>query len=89
VLLIPDCYSNSTELDCWCIHEEFAIEMSWYRCWPVNGTANFQTLQMVVTPKNLSKQVHFPISFFFLLPLVGGVLQRGLKCLRTIVKNRF
>ena len=27
-LLIPVCYPDSTELDCWCIHEVFANGLS-------------------------------------------------------------
>jgi hypothetical protein len=41
-----------------------------------------------VVPENLSKQIPFP-TFTFPLPLVGGGLQRRLKCLKTIIKNRF
>ena len=57
-------------------------------CWPVNWTADFQTTQTGVAPKNLSKQVHFPCILSFPLPLVGGGLQGRLKHLRTIIKSR-
>jgi hypothetical protein len=44
---------------------------------------------MGVTPKNLPKQVHFPLHLHilsFLLPLVGGRLKGKLKHLKTIIK---
>jgi hypothetical protein len=43
---------------------------------------------MGVTPKNLSKQVHFHSIFSFPLPLVGGGLKGKLKCLRKKKKSR-
>ena len=35
---------------------------------PVNWTVDFLTMQMGFVPKNLSKQVHFPVSFLFHYP---------------------
>jgi hypothetical protein len=55
---------------------------------PVNSTADFQTTQKEVAPKNLSKQVHFPCILYFSLPLVGGGLKGRLKHLRAIIKNK-
>jgi hypothetical protein len=54
----------------------------------MNLTADFQTTQIGVAPKNLSKQLHFPQYPSFPLPLVGGGLQGWLKCLKAIIKNK-
>jgi hypothetical protein len=43
---------------------------------------------MEVTPKNLSKQLHFPYILSFLVPLMSGGLREKLKYLRTIIKSR-
>ncbi|EDL82142.1 rCG63048 [Rattus norvegicus] len=43
---------------------------------------------MGVAPKDLCKQVHFPISIFPPLPLVEGGLKGRFQLLRTIIKNR-
>jgi hypothetical protein len=54
----------------------------------VNKTADFQTTQMGVAPKNLSKQVHFPLNPFFPTPSGGGRIQEKLKHLRTFIKSK-
>jgi hypothetical protein len=54
----------------------------------VNTTADFQTTQMGVFPKNLSKQVQFPHIFYFPLSMVAGELKQRVKCLRTTIKSK-
>jgi hypothetical protein len=43
---------------------------------------------MGFAPKDLSKQVLFPLILSFPLPLVGGGLQGRLKHLRAIIKTK-
>jgi hypothetical protein len=80
-------YSNSTELDYWSTREVFLSVLSCH-CWSVNWTADFQTTQVGVAPKNLSKQVHFPHILSFPLPLLCSRLKGRLKYLRTIIKTK-
>jgi hypothetical protein len=55
----------------------------------VYQTADFQTTQMGVALKNLSKQVHLASILSFPLPLVGDGLKGRLRYLRAIIKIGF
>jgi hypothetical protein len=57
----------------------------------MNETANFQTKQTGVVSKNLSEQVHSSLQTLlsFFPTTSGGWCVKGLKHLRTTMKNRF
>ena len=61
-LLIFICYTYSTELDCWYIHEVFVSGLNCH-CWPVNWTANFLTIQICSNQPFLKSPLP-PYSFF-------------------------
>jgi hypothetical protein len=54
----------------------------------VNGTADFQTTQMGIAARIISKRVHFAHILSFPLPLMGVKLKDRLKHLQTIIKRR-
>ena len=69
-------------------HEGFASGLSCHCLLTCEQSADFQKTQMGVAPGNLSKEVHFYYILSLPLPLVGCGLQRRLKHLRTIIKNK-
>lgn len=85
-------YPNSTELDCWNIHEVLTSGSSCHCLIFVNWNADFLTTRIGFTPKNnfyTGLLPLYPNSLSFPLSLMCFELQERLKHLRTTIKKQF